>query len=110
MSQLIKRNFDTLSVLKKASPKLRKAILSNSEKDLILALSEIISNVLSGTVKLSGKQKKHLHAHKKSLRRVIDKRVGIKEKRELLQKGGFLSTLLPPALALLATLISHAVN
>jgi hypothetical protein len=110
MSQLIKRNFDVLRVLKRASPKLRKAILTNSEKDLILALCEIISNVLSGTVKLSSKQKHNLTNHKNSLRRVIDKRVGIKEKRHLLQKGGFLTTLLPPALTLLATLINHAVD
>jgi hypothetical protein len=110
MSQLIKRNFDALRVLKKASPKLRKAILTNSEKELILALCEIITNVLSGTVKLSSKQKKHLNTHKKSLRRVVDKRVGIKEKRHLLQKGGFLTTLLPPALTLLASLINHAID
>jgi hypothetical protein len=110
MSQLIKRNFDALRVLKKASPKLSKAILSNSEKDLILALCEIISNVLSGTVKLSVTQQNHLKTHKKSLRRVIDKRVGIKEKRHLLQKGGLLGSLLPPAIALLTSIISNAVS
>ena len=111
MSEKIKRNFDALRVLHKASPKLRKAILQNSQTELILALCEIIANVLSGTVKLSPRQKKRLHAHKSSLRHLADKRVPIKAKRQILtQKGGFLAALLPPALTLLATIIGNAVN
>jgi hypothetical protein len=110
MSRLIERNFDALRVLKKASPKLRKAILKNSEKELIIALCEIISNVLSGTVKLSGKQRDKLKSHRSSLRKVVDKKTALKDKRRILQKGGFLAALLPPALALLASLIGNAVN
>ena len=111
MSARIKRNFDALRVLKKASPKLRKAILLNSKSELILALCEIISNVLAGTVKLSATQKKKLSGHKSKLRRLANKRVPIKEKREiLLQKGGFLAALLPPALSLLATIVGNAVS
>ena len=111
MSAKIKRNFNALQVLNKASPKLRKAIIANSESELIIALCEIIANVLSGTVKLSSLQKQKLGPHKSSLRHLANKRVGIKEKRKLLvQKGGFLSALLPPALTLLATLIGNAVG
>ena len=99
-----------MRVLKKASPRLRKAIIDNSENDLILALCEIISNVLTGNVQLNPNQKKKLNVHKKSLRLLANRSVPIKTKRKLLQKGGFLAALLPPALSLLATIVGNAIN
>ena len=109
MLSRIKRNIDTLRVLKKASPKLRKAIISNSDTDLVLALCEIIINVLSGTVKLQSKEKRSLSRHRTVIRKLADKSVPAREKKKLLvQRGGFLTTLLVPALTLLGTLIGNA--
>ena len=109
MSSRIKRNIDTIRVLKRASPKLRKAILANSDKDLVLALCEIVANVLAGTVKLQSKDKKRLIKHRGALRKIADTRVPIVHKKKLLvQRGGFLTTLLVPALTLLGTLIGNA--
>ena len=109
MSSRIKRNYNVLHVLNKASPKLRKAILENSNTDLVLALCEVISNVLSGAVKLRGPVKQKLKKHRSALRKVADKKVALKIKKQILaQKGGFLPALLAPALGLLATLIGNA--
>ena len=103
----MKRNIDTLRVLHKANPKLRKAILANSNNDLVLALCEVVWNILNGTVHLSTKAKRNLSKHKSVLRSVINKSVGVKAKRQLFtQKGGFLAAVLGPALALLATILS----
>ena len=109
MSARIKRNFDALRVLQRANPKLRKAIIQNSKGDLILALCEVIENTLHGTVKLTLIQRKKLKRYGEVLRRVANRSVAIKEKQKLLvQRGGFLSVILPPAIALVSALISHA--
>jgi hypothetical protein len=107
MSAKIKRNYNALQVLKKASPQLRKAILANSNHDLVLALCEIIANTLSGTVHLKPSEKTKLKRHTSALRKIVDNSVKVKEKKQILvQKGGFLNILLPPALALLSSLLT----
>ena len=53
MSDSVKRNMSTFKVLSKAPKKLRTTIIENSTRDLILALCEVIHNVLEGTVKLT---------------------------------------------------------
>ena len=109
MSARIKRNFDALKVLQNADGKLRKSIIENSKEDLIIALCEIIENTLRGTVKLNLAQKKKLKRHGKALRHVADRGVAIKEKKKILvQHGGFLSVILPSAIALVSALLSHA--
>ena len=106
MSAKIKKNIDAIRVLKRASPKLRKAIISNSKPELIRALCEIITNVVAGTVKLNTKDKKKLSHHKLALRTLADKKVSVNKKKQILvQNGGFLSALLIPALTLLGSII-----
>ena len=110
MSNLVKRQFSLLKVLKQANPKLRRAIISNSSSELILALCEVIANVLSGTVTLSPADKRTLKRHKAVLRKIANKYIGLKHKRALIvQRGGFLPVLLGPALGLLATIIGSVV-
>ena len=107
LSIRIKRNIDALQLLKRAPPKLRRAILENCDRDLLLALCEIALNTLNGTVKLSPKRRKSLARHGRSLRAVVDGKVPIAKKRRLLvQQGGFLASLLVPALSLLASLLA----
>ena len=49
----INSNFHKLHTLKDARPKLRKAIISNCDKDLVNCVSECALNLLHGNVKLS---------------------------------------------------------
>jgi len=97
-------------VLKKANKKQRNAILDSANKDLILCLCEVIDNVLAGTVKLSIKQKKDLSKYKSILRQLIDKKISINKKKQLLvQKGGFLPAVLGPALGLAAAILGQLI-
>ena len=108
MSAIVKRYFDSLKVLSKAPKRLRVAVLNNSDNQLIKALCEVIHNVLQGKVKLSAKQIKQLKRYHKLLFAVTKKSTSVKRKREILvQQGGFLTALLPPAIALLASLLSR---
>jgi hypothetical protein len=109
MSDSVKRHLNSLSVLSEAPKKLRKAVIDNSNKEVIQALCEVIHNVLEGTVKLTPADIRKLKYHNKTLIRLTQKSTSLKKKKEIIgQKGGFLLTLLPPALALLATLINAA--
>ena len=113
MSKLIDRNLESLKVLAKAKRPLRRSILENERAELIDAIVEIVLNVLRPSnrpipiVKLSKKQKKILRAYKtRTLDRLHSRKVSRKtKKRILLQRGGFLMTLLPPAIALLSSLL-----
>lgn len=110
MSARLKRNLDLLRVLKKANKKQRTAILETGNKDLILCLCEVIDNILAGTVKLTPKQKKELTKYKSLLRQLIDKKIDLNQKRNLIiQKGGFLPAILGPALGLAATIIGQLI-
>ena len=106
MSTHMKKNLPALQLLEKAPKKLRIAVIDNATKDLILALCEVIHNVLIGTVKLSPNEIKRLKPYHRLLVQITKKSTPLKTKKKLLvQKGGFLLTLLPPAIALLTSLL-----
>ena len=91
-----------IHVLKTATPKLRKAIVSNCDRELVNSICEC---VLNGNVRLSDCVARKLRKHKAVLRKVTDKRVSISGKKLTVQRGGFLLPLLSAVLPALATLI-----
>jgi len=102
----LRSNYHALHVLKDAKSNLRKAILSNCDRELVNSICECVLNVLNGNVKLSGCVTRKLRKHKAVLRKVADKRVPISGKKKLIvQRGGFLLPLLSAVLPALATLI-----
>ena len=111
MSARLKRNWEMLKLLLSVKPGQRKAILLNSTDDLLLAICEIVDNVLRGTVKLNANQRKKLHQYKKVMRDMASKTISKKRKKELVaQKGGFLPIILAPALGLLASLVGELIG
>ena len=102
----IRSNYHKLHALKEARPKLRNAIISNCDKDLVHSVSECALNVLRGNVKLSDCKKRKLSKFKHQLRAVVDRRLPIASKKKLIiQRGGFLVPLLTAVLPSLATFI-----
>ena len=97
----------TLQVLSKAPKKLRTSVIENSTRDLILALCEVIHNVLIGTVKLTPAEIKKLSPYRHTLAKITKKSTLVKQKKFLInQQGGFLLTLLPSSIALLSILLT----
>ena len=76
----IKLNLHTLQALKNASPKLRKAILKNADRELILSIVECALNVLNGNCKLSNCNKLKLKKFKTILR-LLCKKSSIKKNK-----------------------------
>ena len=80
----IKENFYTLHVLKHVRPKLRKAIISNCDRDLVNCISECVLNVLNGNVALTGCVKLKLSKHRLALRKLVDGHVPLQGKKRLI--------------------------
>ena len=85
----IKEYCHTLHVLKHARPKLRKAIISNCDRDLVNCISERVLNVLNGNFALTGFEKRKIIKHNIGLRSsLIDKYRYKKKKRLIVQSVG----------------------
>ena len=98
-----------LSVLKpinKLSPEKRRQFIANCDKTTLCCLGEVAKNVLKGNVRLKPAQLAKLRKHKKAIRELSVRRTSLKTKRRLLQKGGFLSALIGPAIGLLTSLFT----
>ena len=107
----IKSNFHALHVLKSASPKLRKAVIENSNKELVYSIAECALNVLKGRCNLSECTKRKLRKHRVLLRRLSDRRVPLTSKKRLIvQRGGFLLPLLTAVLSGLTNLFMRPKN
>src|SRR5215472_14726057 len=102
----IKSNYSALETLKKAKPKLRKAILLNCDPDLLKSVGECALNVLRGNIRLTECSRRKLRKHKSLLRKFSNKSVSIANKRKIIvQRGGFLLPLLSAVLPVLASLV-----
>jgi len=96
----IKKHREILAVLAKAKPDLSKKIIKGADRDLMNTFSECCKNLIKGNVPLTSSQKTNLRRHKKGLRQVALKTTSNKRKKEILQRGGFLGTLLTAVLPL----------
>ena len=103
----IRKNLHTLHVLKNASPALIKGLICKADKDLVGAICECAHNILNGNIKLTKSQRRKLTKHKSGLRALVDKRVSHGRKRKVIQKGGFLGSLLSAALPVIAGLFGN---
>lgn len=96
----LKDNKHMLYVLKKAKSNLRKAIIQNADPDVIRTLCEITLNTLKGNHMPHGKIYNSLCKYKKDMRKLVDaKRSVAKQRKILIQRGGFLPVLLGSVLS-----------
>ena len=102
------RNADILRTICHLNAKERSALLSQANSDLIRCICECAFNVLRGNVPLDKKYKTRLRKHAPILRKLVDKRDNFKKKKKIIvQKGGFLPSLLVPIVTtVLASLLA----
>ena len=99
-------NYRSLHVLKDARPKLRRAIIANSDKELINSVGVCALNVLQGNVKLSKCAKRKLRKLRRQLRTVADTHVSLaRKKKVIIQSGRFIVPLLSLVLPTIASLV-----
>ena len=97
MSRTLKRNAAFIKLLHHASPRTRNVMLkSHCTDDFINWVNECCVNVLKGSVPLTKAQFEPLRRRRRTLRALSLKKTWRKEKRKLIQTGGFLGLLLGP--------------
>jgi len=102
----LKETFQKVRLLSLATPKARKQLIRDGGREVVDCVSECCMNILKGRVPLTPKQKTNLCKHKQQLRTVALKKVSLKKKKEIIQKGGFpLAAILVPAAAALGSLL-----
>lgn len=99
MSKRLKKHANTLQFLANCDKHTCKSIVQKAKPDLLSCISDICFNTLQGRVNLKPTEKKKLAKYKTQLRKIANTKTTKKSKRELIQKGGFLSALLGPLLS-----------
>lgn len=98
MIKRLKRHAKTLEFLAKCDKHTANTIIKAAKPDLLCCVSDICYNILQGKAKLSSSQKKQLAKYKSHIRKLADKSTTAKTKKTLIQKGGFLGSILAPLL------------
>ena len=88
----------------------RTKLIKESEDCVINAISEIAKNCLAGNIPLKECDFKKLKRYKQVLRKISKKTTPKTRKNLIIQRGGFLPLLLPPALGLLASVVGTAIT
>lgn len=110
MSKRLRKHAPTLGYLAKCDRNYANAIIKGAKSDLIHCLSDVCHNVLRGNVTLSKAEKLRLKRYKNHIRKVADKNTTAKNKRTLIQKGGFLGALLTPLLQVIGPMLKSLVT
>ena len=107
-------NFDRINnlvpyviTLKGLKPSKRKVLLDLANKEQVRAFEEVALNIFKNTVQLSEEDAKICRRWRKPLRLLALKRYPVKEKKQILQQGGFLGALLPVIATVLITLLNN---
>ena len=96
----LQKHADILKVLAMCKNPLKNAIINAGDKALIETLCDCAQNILNGSIKMTSHEKACLRRHKHLLRNLAHPQC-LQQKKEVLQKGGFLSSLLAPVLGII---------
>ena len=102
VSQGLQMHGSDILYLQKTKPCIRKNIITKADG----SLCECADNILRGNVPLTKLQKENLKRNKARLRARTKKSVSLRKNRAILQKGGFLESLLAPIASVVASLLS----
>ena len=72
-----------------------KTMITNGNKELIDCVSEYYSNLLKGNTPFNKEQKSKLCKHNNKLCKLAKKDVSLKEKKRIIQTGGFRAAISP---------------
>jgi len=105
MSELVRKYLPALKRIRKMGERARREYVRKCDKMFVDCVSECAKNVIKGNVPLSGRQMSVLRRKRNDLRALSKRKTSQRAKRKILQKGGFLSALLPPVLSVLGSLL-----
>ena len=95
MSRRLRKAAPVIMALSKSPRSIRNSVIESAPNELVDCICECAHNLLKGNVSLSPVQFKRLKRYRKQLRQLTAKQATRKEKRTILQKGGFLGIIAP---------------
>lgn len=98
MSKRLQRNLPGLRSLKTAKKSVRKALIGNASRDLILCLVECAKNIIKGKVRVNSRQFQTLNKYGRQLCQLVKNKTTVAQRKKVLQTGGFLFSILAPIL------------
>ena len=108
MSLRLRKFASTLRKLNRLKPDQKKVWLrKHLDNELICCLCECAKNLLNGNVPITAAQRKKLVVRKESLRKLVRRKVSLRNKKRILQRGGFLAALLAPIVSVLGSLLGN---
>ena len=105
MSLRVKKCLPVLKRLSRLGDRAKREYVRKCDKEFVNCVSECAKNVIKGNVLLNDRQMKNLRRKRNDLRELSSKKTSLRKKRRILQKGGFLTSLIPPVLAALTGLL-----
>jgi len=104
MSRRVKKFLPVLRRIRNMGNKARRDYVKKCNREFIDCVSEYAKNVIKGNVPMSGLQKAKLRRRRKDVEALAIKKTSLTKKRRILQKGGFLTALLPLVLSILSSM------
>jgi len=102
MSSQILKYYPLLKKIVRMGNAARARIIKQCNREVMYCISECARNVLKGIVPLKRRQFTKLRRRKKDVSALASRRTSLK-KRAIVQKGGFLASLLVPVIAALSS-------
>ena len=111
MSKRLEITKEFVNLLAKSSAKRRKVLLRNASNTQLKGLFEVCLNIIRGNLPLDAVQFRRMKRHRKTLETLVNRRIPIYKKREVInQKGGFVASLAKYALPLLTHVIATQIG
>ena len=103
MNRRVKKFLPVLRRIRKMGNKVRRDYIKKCNR--VYRLRErVCQNVIKGNVPMTGPQKANLRRRREDVRALAVKKTSLAKKRRILQKGGFLTALLPSVLSILSSM------
>ena len=81
-------------------------IIDEGGMELVYCICDCVHNILQGNIPVSEGEKELFKKHKECLRKLVKKKTSDREKKRLIQEGGFLGSFIPTLVGLVGKLFT----
>ena len=81
-------------------------IIDEGGIELVHCICDCVHNILQGNIPVNDIEKERLKRHRECLRKLVNKKTSYREKKQLIQEGGFLGALIPSLVGLVGKLFT----
>jgi hypothetical protein len=102
------KTYDKVRFLSLATPRARSQLIHSADRDLVNLHLRVLYERIEGTGASDTKTKVVTKQAQKKLRTLVKRKVSLRKKNEIKQKGGFLGAILPAVASVLGGLLGSS--